>query len=314
MLKADKPIRKMGKQVSRRAFRGASGGAPGAKEGAVVRAKLVPLVAVGLAALCGLSACGDKGTDTSSGMLPSVAPSASPASPTTDPTPSVEPTTSPSPSTTPSPSVTPTPSPTATPTHVGLQTGDNGPKVLALQQRLASLGFWLSSADGSYGQTTEQAVMAFQKAAGLGRDGVAGPLTMKALAQGASVTPHSTAGHVLEIDKAKQLLLIVDNGKVSDIINTSTGSNTAYTSGGVTSIATTPSGQFSIFRQVDALDRGPLGDLWRPKYFNGGIAIHGAGSIPGYPASHGCARMSNAAIDWIWSSGQAPIGTQVIVY
>jgi hypothetical protein len=24
--------------------------------------------------------------------------------------------------------------------------------------------------------------------------------------------------------------------------------------------------------------------------------------------------MSNAAIDWIWSSGQAPIGTQVVVY
>jgi hypothetical protein len=24
--------------------------------------------------------------------------------------------------------------------------------------------------------------------------------------------------------------------------------------------------------------------------------------------------MSNPAIDWIWSSGQAPMGTQVVVY
>jgi peptidoglycan hydrolase-like protein with peptidoglycan-binding domain len=192
--------------------------------------------------------------------------------------------------------------------------GDKGAAVLTLQKRLVSLGFWISAADGSYGQTTEQAVMAFQKAAGLERDGVAGPLTMKAIAQGVTVTSRSTSGHVLEIDKAKQLLLIVNNGKVASIINTSTGSNQPYTSGGVTSIATTPSGTFSIFRQVNADDPGPLGDLWRPKYFNGGIAIHGSPSIPGYPASHGCARMSNAAIDWIWSSGQAPIGTQVVVY
>jgi peptidoglycan hydrolase-like protein with peptidoglycan-binding domain len=282
-----------------------------------VRAKLVPLIAVGLAAVCGLAACGDEGTHTSSGFLPSM-PSSAPAAvadPTTEPTPSAAPTTGPAPSETPA-TTKPTPKPTAkpTPTHVGLQSGDKGPKVLALQKRLATLGFWISGSDGSYGQTTEQAVMAFQKAAGLGRDGVAGPLTMKALDQGAGVTPRSTGGHVLEIDKTKQLLLIVDNGKVSDIINTSTGSNQPYTSGGVTSIATTPSGTFSIFREVNADDPGPLGDLWRPKYFNGGIAIHGSPSIPGYPASHGCARMSNAAIDWIWSSGKAPIGTQVIVY
>jgi lipoprotein-anchoring transpeptidase ErfK/SrfK len=69
-----------------------------------------------------------------------------------------------------------------------------------------------------------------------------------------------------------------------------------------------------VFRQVNALDRGPLGDLWRPKYFNGGIAVHGSPSIPGYPASHGCARVSNAAIDWIWSTNAVPVGTLVWVY
>ena len=51
----------------------------------------------------------------------------------------------------------------------------------ALQKRLVQLGFWMSAADGSYGDTTQQAVLAFQKAAGLERDGVAGPQTMKAL-------------------------------------------------------------------------------------------------------------------------------------
>lgn len=197
---------------------------------------------------------------------------------------------------------------------MGLAPGDKGPTVVALQKRLSQLGFWVSAPDGSYGQTTEQAVMAVQKASGLVRDGVAGPLTMAALAKGVSVQPRSTSGHWLEVDKARQLLLIVTNGKVTSVLNTSTGSGLAYQQGGQTYLATTPSGQFAIFRQVDADDPGPLGDLWRPKYFNGGIAIHGAAAIPGYPASHGCARLSDAAIDWIWSSNQAPIGTKVWVY
>jgi peptidoglycan hydrolase-like protein with peptidoglycan-binding domain len=280
----------------------------GARKAALMRAKFVPLLAAGLAIVFGLAACGSGSGNAAAGMLPSLAPS-QPA-----PSPTIDPAVTPSPSASPSATELPKPAPTPSPTHVGFQSGDNGSQVLSLQKRLSSLGFWISVADGSYGQTTEQAVMAFQKAAGLERDGVAGPLTMKAITAGVSVTPRSTAGHVLEIDKAKQLLLIVNNGKVADIINTSTGSNQPYTSGGVTSIATTPSGTYSVFRQVNADDPGPLGDLWRPKYFNGGIAIHGSPSIPGYPASHGCARMSNAAIDWIWSSGQAPMGTQVVVY
>ena len=27
------------------------------------------------------------------------------------------------------------------------------------------------------------------------------------------------------------------------------------------------------------------------KYFNGGIAVHGSGSVPATPASHGCVRI-----------------------
>ena len=79
-------------------------------------------------------------------------------------------------------------------------------------------------------------------------------------------------------------------------------------------MATTPAGTYSTFRSVDRLDKGPLGDLWRPRYFNGGIAVHGSGSIPGYPASHGCARVSNGAMNMIWSADLMPIGGRVTVY
>src|SRR5688572_9774267 len=62
-----------------------------------------------------------------------------------------------------------------------LRIGDSGPAVLEVQQRLSGLGFWLGEIDGHYGQLTRQAVLAFQKAEGLTRDGVAGPRTRQQL-------------------------------------------------------------------------------------------------------------------------------------
>jgi peptidoglycan hydrolase-like protein with peptidoglycan-binding domain len=282
-----------------------------------VRARLAPLIALGMALAVALAACGSSGAGDAGNAAAPLTPSA-PAASTGGATATAHPFVPPTPpsTTTPPPagSAAPTPSSAATPTHLGLQPGDKGPQVVALQKRLGQLGFWLSGTDGSFGDTTQQAVLAAQKAAGVGRDGVAGPLTLQALKRGVTVHPRSTSGHWLEIDKSRQLLLIVTSGKVEAILNTSTGSGQAYQQGGQTYTALTPSGQYTIFRQVDRLDPGPLGALWRPKYFNGGIAVHGAGSVPGYPASHGCARLSNSAIDWIWSSGQAPIGTRVWVY
>jgi len=106
----------------------------------------------------------------------------------------------------------------------------------------------------------------------------------------------------------------VDGGKVSTVLNTSTGGGYTYTADGVTAVARTPTGQFRIFRSVDGMDISPLGQLWRPRYYYGGYAIHGSDSIPPYPVSHGCVRLSYPAIDWIWATGQAPIGTEVLVY
>lgn len=214
----------------------------------------------------------------------------------------------------PPPTSAPTEAPAATKSFDGLKPGDSGPEVRALQEKLSSMHFWVGSADGNYGLTTTQAVMAVQKAAGITADGVMGTRTRQAMARGVSVQPESSSGRVVEINKSKQLAMIVENGQVQAVLNTSTGSGQRYTSEGHTSVANTPSGHFAVFRQVDALDKSPLGELWRPKYFDGGIALHGAQAIPAYPASHGCARISNPAINWIWDTNQAPIGTAVWVY
>jgi peptidoglycan hydrolase-like protein with peptidoglycan-binding domain len=196
-----------------------------------------------------------------------------------------------------------------------LRLGDHGPAVARLQHRLRGLGYWLGPADGTFGDTTQQAVYALQKAAGITRDGVYGPKTAAALNRGALPHARSRNGHVIEINLTTDLLTIVNDGKIATVLNTSTGGGYAYTStGGGTAIAHTPTGEFKIYRTVDGMDVSSLGELWRPRYFYGGYAIHGDSAVPPYPVSHGCARISNAAIDWIWAADRAPIGTEVLVY
>jgi Putative peptidoglycan binding domain/L,D-transpeptidase catalytic domain len=195
-----------------------------------------------------------------------------------------------------------------------LELGTTGPAVRALQERLTSLRYWIGEPDGTFGDSTQQAAFALQKAAGLTRDGIVGPQTAAAMARGVVPHPRSTTGHLIEIDLSDDILMVVTNGKLDAAFNTSTGGGYRYTSQGVTSTATTPTGIFHIFRQVNGTSNGPLGQLWRPKFFTGGYAIHGSASVPAYPASHGCARLSNEAINWIWTNNLAPIGTEVWIY
>jgi len=195
-----------------------------------------------------------------------------------------------------------------------LRVGSHGAQVLALQRRLTSLGYWLGRSDGSFGDLTRQAVVALQKVAGLPRDGVCGPATLSRVVSGIRPLARSRKGHVVEISKTTQTLLIVDSGVVKGIYNTSTGSGQRYFSAGNWHTALTPTGSFRVYRQVNAWDPGPLGKLYRPKYFNRGIAIHGYTQVPSTAASHGCCRVSLQAIDNLWGVRGIPVGTAVLVY
>jgi lipoprotein-anchoring transpeptidase ErfK/SrfK len=176
--------------------------------------------------------------------------------------------------------------------------------VAAVQARLHDLGYWLTDATGTYGESTAHAVVAFQKAAGLERDGVVGPLTRGALSTAVRLVPRSTSGHAIEIDLDRQLLLDVGDGRVKWVFDTSTGRVAG----------TTPLGHFRVTWQIDGWVHSRLGILYRPKYFSGGVAIHGNPSVPPSPASHGCVRVINAAMDWLWANDEIPIGTSVWVY
>lgn len=196
-----------------------------------------------------------------------------------------------------------------------LRRGDRGPAVLAVQKRLAELGYWLGTPDGRYGGLTEQAVFAVQKAAGLRRDGRVGPATKAALDRGVRPTARTTKGNAVEIDLARQLLLVVRTGRVVTVLNTSTGTGKAYVSpSGRHLVADTPKGTFRVSWSYNGWRNAELGRLYRPRYFHPrGIAVHGASSVPPQPASHGCARVSVAAMDLVWRKGWMPVGSKVVV-
>jgi peptidoglycan hydrolase-like protein with peptidoglycan-binding domain len=196
---------------------------------------------------------------------------------------------------------------------VKLAAGASGSAVLDLQRRLTALGYWLGDPDGRFGTLTQQAVYALQKAAGLSPTGVVGTATRTALDNGVRPTATSTRGHVVEVDLERNLLLFVTRGHVDHVLNTSTGGGYVYYSEGNRNVAVTPKGRFVTDRVINAPHRAPLGLLYRPRYFSGGIAIHGDGLVPAHPVSHGCVRVTDAAMDWIWSAHLDPIGTTVWV-
>lgn len=200
------------------------------------------------------------------------------------------------------------------PPNVTLAEGANGPEVLLLQQRLSALGYWLGTPDGQFGDATQQAVYALENAAGLARSGIVDSQFVAALNAGVVPNPRTTSGDAIDVDLEDDLLLIVKNGALQYVLNTSTGGGYMYTEDGVTSVAITPRGVFSISHVVDGLVIDPLGALWRPRYFYAGFAIHGDSYVPPYPVSHGCVRVSVEAIDWIWAENIAPIGLTVWVY
>ena len=211
---------------------------------------------------------------------------------------------------------TPTPTtPTPEPSSTTLRPGATGPAVLALQQRLRDLGYWLGTPDGTYGGLTVQAVMAFQKVEGLERDGIVGPGTADALDHARRPSPASAGGDLIEVDKARPALFVVRDGAARWVLNVSTGTEEPYWVDGRTELADTPAGRWQVAWAVDGLDVGELGGLYRPRYFHrDGIAVHGYSDVPAFPASHGCVRVSNAAIDWIWAENLMPLGSPVWVY
>lgn len=79
-----------------------------------------------------------------------------------------------------------------------LRPGDRGAAVRDLQQALAALGYYTSSADGAFGDGTAAAVGAFQGANGLLADGIVGAITTAALREAVAAKSEVDAGSAEE--------------------------------------------------------------------------------------------------------------------
>ena len=252
------------------------------------------------------------GNDVAAGRQPApaassaLAPAASPSPP-----PSPPPVPPPSPSV---PAPRPSPPPIATIPSQYPHVGSTGPEVLAVEQRLAALSYMAGKVDGVFDRATYHGVVAFQKVEGLTPSGIADAGTAIRL-QSASVPAPGYALPLdhLEVDVKRQVIFVVRGGIVMATLPTSTGSGRKFTSEGYTRRAVTPNGMFTVSYKRSGWRKSPLGLLYRPAYFNGGIALHGAPSVPTKPASHGCVRLPMAFADW-FAETVSPVGMTVFVY
>ena len=117
----------------------------------------------------------------------------------------------------------------------------------------------------------------------------------------------------VEVDISRQVLLLIeDDGEIQKILPVSTGSDKPYREKGGSGLAYTPRGRFRVTHKITGWRESPLGLLYYPSYFSGGVAIHGNPSVPTTPQSHGCVRIPmSVAID-VYK--QLPVGTIVLVY
>jgi hypothetical protein len=156
-----------------------------------------------------------------------------------------------------------------------LSLGARGESVRALERRLRDLRYALPRVDGYFGVDTYQALLTFQKLERLPWTGRVDRRLWHRLDRARPPRARYAGSHI-EVSKARQYLLVVRNGAVTDAIHVSTGAT-----------GNTPLGRWRIYRKV----RGWDWVLWYPMYFLRGFAIHGYPSVPAYPASHGCVRV-----------------------
>jgi lipoprotein-anchoring transpeptidase ErfK/SrfK len=185
--------------------------------------------------------------------------------------------------------------------------------VAAVQRRLAELKYYGGPINGSAGGATRSAVMAFQKVQGLGADGSIGPATLAALTNPTMPVLRGGPSKRVEVDLGKQVLYYVEGGAIARIMPISSGNGATYRQkDGTDARSLTPVGTFRIQRVIGGVREADLGTLYDPMYFYQGWAIHGSNSVPAYPASHGCVRVTRA--DALWLFGRLPVGSTIVIY
>jgi cell wall hydrolase len=183
-----------------------------------------------------------------------------------------------------------------------LSAGSRGPYVKGMLLALQRLKFRIPGVGTTFSVNARDSVMAFQKAYGLPRTYVFNTACWRKI-DGAKVIKPKYSGPAthIEVDKGRQILMVVKGGKASGIICVSTGATN-----------NTPEGSFHIQQKHAFTTSGFGGILVRTMGFVDDFAIHGYAPVPPYPASHGCVREPIWACYWVYD--QSFVGEALYVY
>jgi hypothetical protein len=185
---------------------------------------------------------------------------------------------------------------------VTLSVGSSGAHVRGLLSALQRLKIRVPYVGTKLNRDCGDAVVAFQKAYRLPRTYVVDGDDWRKLDVAKAVRPRyaSPSSH-LEVDKGRQILMMVRGGKLHGLIAVSTGAT-----------GNTPEGSFRIQQKHPYTTSGYGGILFRTMGFIGNFAIHGYVPVPPYPASHGCIREPMWVADWVYD--RTAIGERLYVY
>ena len=177
--------------------------------------------------------------------------------------------------------------------------GSRGPVVPPTKPRLKQLHFDPGPVDGYFDQDTQYAVIAVQKYFGLPRTGASTrPCSRRSSTSATRPPKPKIEPDRVEIDLDRQVLTF--SGLAADPDHHDVDRSGEHFCGGADGCqyAITPAGPLPLLRAHNGWQKGKLGKMWNPYYFNGGIAVHGLASVPAYPASHGCARIPMHIADY----------------
>ena len=168
--------------------------------------------------------------------------------------------------------------------------GARGPVVRLLQAKLDGLRYAVSRS-GVFDAATANAVMAYRKVTGMARTTIASEQVFAGLlkGRGAFKVRHPGDGHHVEARLDKQVLALIEGGKVVRIYHISSGKPSTPT----------VRGRFKVYMKTPGTNAKGMVDS---NYFIRGYAIHGYASVPPYNASHGCLRVPimNARTIYNW--------------
>lgn len=178
--------------------------------------------------------------------------------------------------------------------------GSSAAWVRALRSGLRFRGVFVPRT-GSFDSRMGDSVIAFHKAYGRSRTTTFEARDWTLLTRSRVVARDTSRGLHIEVDKGRQILMQVRDGRPISIIHISSGRT-----------GNTPAGHHKVLWKGLMVPSFYETLLYRSMAFQGGFAIHGYPSVPTSPASHGCVRVPMWIANSLYQS--TPVGTPVYVY